>query len=38
MTLPLLVLAFATVYFGVDTEWTVGIAAPAAKALLGGLR
>jgi multicomponent Na+:H+ antiporter subunit D len=38
MTLPLLVLAVATVYFGVDTEWTVGVAAPAAKALLGGLR
>jgi multicomponent Na+:H+ antiporter subunit D len=38
MALPLLVLAIATVYFGVDTEWTVGVAAPAAKALLGGLR
>ena len=31
MTLPLLVLAVATVYFGVDTEWTVGVAAPAAQ-------
>ena len=38
MSLPLLFLAAATVYFGLDTEWTVGIAASAAKALLGGLR
>lgn len=38
MLLPLLVLAVATVYFGIDTEWTVGVAAPVAKALLGGLR
>ena len=38
MLLPLLVLAAATIYFGIDTEWTVGIAEPAAKALLGGLR
>ena len=38
MALPLLVLAIATVYFGIDTEWTVGVAAPAAKTLLGGLR
>jgi multicomponent Na+:H+ antiporter subunit D len=38
MLLPLLVLAAATVYFGIDTEWSVGIAGAAAKALLGGLR
>jgi multicomponent Na+:H+ antiporter subunit D len=38
MLLPLLVLAAATIYFGVDTEWTAGIAGTAAKALLGGLR
>jgi multicomponent Na+:H+ antiporter subunit D len=38
MLLPLLVLAAATIYFGIDTEWTAGIAGNAAKALLGGLR
>ncbi len=38
MLLPILILAAATIYFGIDTEWTVGIAGSAAKALLGGLR
>ena len=38
MLLPLIVLAAATIYFGIDTEWTAGIAGTAAKALLGGLR
>lgn len=38
MLLPLLVLAAATVYFGIDTRWSVGIAADAAAYLLGGLR
>ena len=38
MLLPIAVLALATIYFGIDTEWTVGIAARAAEALLGGLR
>ena len=38
MLLPLMVLAAATVYFGLDTEWTAGIASTAAKSLLGGLR
>jgi multicomponent Na+:H+ antiporter subunit D len=38
MLLPLLVLAAATVYFGIDTEWTVGIASTVAANLLGGLR
>ena len=38
MLLPLLVLAAATVYFGFDTEWTVGVASKAAAALLGGIR
>ena len=38
MLLPILVLALATIYFGIDTEWTAGIAARAAKGLLGGLR
>jgi multicomponent Na+:H+ antiporter subunit D len=38
MLLPLLALAGATIYFGIDTEWMAGIAGTAAKALLGGLR
>jgi multicomponent Na+:H+ antiporter subunit D len=38
MLLPLIVLAAATIYFGIDTEWTAGIASTTAKALLGGLR
>ena len=38
MLLPLVVLAAATIYFGLYTEWTVGIAGTAAKDLLGGLR
>jgi multicomponent Na+:H+ antiporter subunit D len=38
MLAPLVVLAAATIYFGIDTEWTAGIADTAAKALLGGLR
>jgi multicomponent Na+:H+ antiporter subunit D len=38
MLLPVVVLAAATIYFGIDTEWSVGIAGSAANALLGGLR
>jgi len=38
MLVPLVVLAAATIYFGIDTEWTVGIASKAATALIGGLR
>jgi multicomponent Na+:H+ antiporter subunit D len=38
MLLPLIVLATATIYFGIDTEWTAGIAGTAAKFLLEGLR
>jgi multicomponent Na+:H+ antiporter subunit D len=38
MLLPMLVLAAATIYFGINTEWTAGIADTAAKALIGGLR
>jgi multicomponent Na+:H+ antiporter subunit D len=38
MLLPILVLAAATIYFGLDTEWTAGIAGTTAKGLLGGLR
>jgi multicomponent Na+:H+ antiporter subunit D len=38
MLLPLLVLAAATIYLGVDTRFSVGIAGQAAAWLLGGLR
>jgi multicomponent Na+:H+ antiporter subunit D len=38
MLLPLVVLAAATIYFGINTEWTAGIASTVAKTLVGGLR
>jgi multicomponent Na+:H+ antiporter subunit D len=38
MLLPIVVLGAATIYFGIDTEWSAGIAATASKVLLGGLR
>jgi multicomponent Na+:H+ antiporter subunit D len=38
MLLPIVALAAATIYFGIDTEWTVGIAGSVAQALLAGLR
>jgi multicomponent Na+:H+ antiporter subunit D len=38
MLLPMLVLAAATIYFGIDTRLTAGIAASAAEYLVGGLR
>ena len=38
MALPAGLLVAATVYFGLDTSFTVGSAAQAAAALLGGLR
>lgn len=38
MLLPLLVLAATTIYLGIDTRWSVGIAAESAAWLLGGLR
>ena len=38
MLLPIVVLAAATIYFGLYTEWTAGVAGTAAKSLLGGLR
>lgn len=38
MLLPILAMAAATIYFGIDTQWTAGIASTAANALLGGLR
>ena len=36
MLLPILIIAAAIVYFGIDTEWTAGIAGVIAKGLLGG--
>jgi multicomponent Na+:H+ antiporter subunit D len=38
MLAPLLILAAASIYLGLDTRATVGIAAMAAEALLAGLR
>jgi len=38
MLIPLLALAAATIWFGVDTRWTAGIAGKAASLLLGGLK
>jgi multicomponent Na+:H+ antiporter subunit D len=38
MLAPMLLLAAATVYFGIDTRLTAGIASEAARFLLGGLR
>lgn len=38
MLAPMLVLAAATIYFGIDTEATAGIARKAAEALIGGLK
>lgn len=38
MMLPMVVLAAAVVFFGINTEWTVGIAATAAQSLLAGLK
>jgi multicomponent Na+:H+ antiporter subunit D len=38
MLLPPVALAAATIYFGIDTEWTAGIAGTVTRALLGGLR
>jgi multicomponent Na+:H+ antiporter subunit D len=38
MLLPILALAAATVYFGVFTELSAGVASKAAQALLGGIK
>jgi multicomponent Na+:H+ antiporter subunit D len=38
MLVPTGVLAAATIYFGFDTNWTVGIAGTVAESLLAGLR
>ncbi len=36
MLIPTWILILATIYFGIETSWTAGIASQAAKALLGG--
>jgi hypothetical protein len=38
MLVPLLVLAAATLYLGIDTRATADVAAAAASMLLGGLK
>jgi multicomponent Na+:H+ antiporter subunit D len=38
MLLPILVLAAATIWFGIDTRLTAGVAGKAAAMLLGGLK
>jgi multicomponent Na+:H+ antiporter subunit D len=38
MLMPVLALAFASVYFGIDTEITAGVAGRIAEMLLGGLK
>jgi multicomponent Na+:H+ antiporter subunit D len=38
MLIPILVLAAATIYFGIDTELSAGIASKAAAALVGALK
>ncbi len=38
MLVPMLVLAIATLYFGIDTEGTAGLARKAAEALIGGIK
>ena len=38
MLVPSLLLVAATLYFGLDTSFTVGSASQAAVQLLGGLR
>jgi multicomponent Na+:H+ antiporter subunit D len=38
MLMPVLILAGATIYFGLDTDASAGIASQAAHALLGGIK
>jgi multicomponent Na+:H+ antiporter subunit D len=38
MLLPILVMAAATIYLGIETKWSVGISDTVARTLLGGLR
>ncbi len=38
MLVPILILALASVYFGIDTELSAGVASRVAEALIGGLK
>jgi hypothetical protein len=38
MLVPVVVLAFAVVYFGLDTRLNAGLVGDVAKTLVGGLR
>jgi multicomponent Na+:H+ antiporter subunit D len=38
MLAPILTLALASVYFGIDTQLSAGVAARIAETLLGGLK
>lgn len=38
MLVPMLVLGFATIYLGFETQWSAGLASEAASRLLGGLK
>jgi multicomponent Na+:H+ antiporter subunit D len=38
MLVPMIVLAAATIYFGIETRLNAGIAGLAAQSLVGGLR
>ena len=38
MLVPIWIMVFATIYFGIDTELTAGFASRAAIALMEGLR
>jgi multicomponent Na+:H+ antiporter subunit D len=38
MLVPMLVLTFASIYFGIDTELSAGVASRVAETLLGGLK
>jgi multicomponent Na+:H+ antiporter subunit D len=38
MLVPIIILAAATVYLGLDTQWSAGIASTAAKSLIEALR
>ena len=38
MLVPMLALTFASVYFGIDTELSAGVASRIAELLIGGLK
>ena len=38
MLIPIWILVGATIYFGIDTQLTVGVVSEAARTLVGGLR